>query len=75
MIMIRFLSKRTAALVTVALMCLLLMMLPAGGGNLFSAFSPSAEAGFFSNDLELFKEVVDLVGDKYIYPPNYKKVR
>ena len=73
MITTRFLSKRTASLVTAALMCLLLM-LPAGSGNLFSAFSPSAEAGFFSNDLELFKEVVDLVGDKYIYPPNYKKM-
>ena len=33
------------------------------------AFFPNAEAGFFSNDLELFEEVVDLVGDKYVYVP------
>ena len=38
------------------------------------AFFPNAEAGFFSNDLELFEEVVDLVGDKYVYAPDYEKM-
>ncbi|SVD84361.1 uncharacterized protein METZ01_LOCUS437215, partial [marine metagenome] len=34
----------------------------------------NAEAFFFSNDLELFEEVIDLVGDKYVYTPDYKKM-
>ena len=45
-----------------------------GGRIWVPLFSPNAEAGFFSNDLELFEEVVDLVGDKYVYAPDYKKM-
>lgn len=71
--MIHFLPKKIASLVTATLLGLLLL-LPAGSEKPFFTFLPTAEAGFFSNDLELFKEVVDLVGDKYIYPPNYKKM-
>ena len=33
-----------------------------------------ADAGFFSNDLEVFEEVMDLVSEKYVYPPNHKKL-
>ena len=35
---------------------------------------PSAHAGFFNNDLELLEEVVELIADKYLYPPDYKKL-
>ena len=70
--MIRFLSKKSAFLAAVTFFGLLLL-LPTWSGKPLSSFPPSAEAGFFSNDLELFKEVVDLVGDKYIYPPIIKK--
>ncbi len=35
---------------------------------------PSAHAGFFNDDLELFDEVVDLIAEKYVYPPDYKKL-
>ncbi|MDP6478383.1 MAG: PDZ domain-containing protein, partial [Nitrospinaceae bacterium] len=68
-----FLSRKTAALLTATLMGLLLLF-PAGDGKQNSALLSTAEAGFFSNDLELFEEVVDLVGDKYVYPPDYKKM-
>ncbi len=33
-----------------------------------------AHAGFFSQELETLEEVVDLVADKYVYPPNYRKL-
>ena len=71
--MIHFLSKKIVFLVTTTLLWLILIF-PTGSEKPFYTFLPTAEAGFFSNDLELFKEVVDLVGDKYIYPPNYKKM-
>ncbi|GJL77548.1 MAG: peptidase S41 [Nitrospinaceae bacterium] len=35
---------------------------------------PDAHAGFFNNDLELFDEVIDLIAEKYVYPPNFKKL-
>ncbi len=35
---------------------------------------PKAHAGFFNDDLELFDEVVDLIAEKYVYPPDYKKL-
>jgi len=34
----------------------------------------TAEAGFFSNDLQIFEEVMDLVSEKYVYPPDHKKL-
>lgn len=47
---------------------------PSGPGT-YSPMSPKiAHAGFFSQDLELFEEVVDLVSDKYVYPPDYRKL-
>ncbi|MDP7058408.1 MAG: peptidase S41, partial [Nitrospinaceae bacterium] len=68
-----FLSRKTATLLTATLMGLLLLF-PAEDGKQNSALLSTAEAGFFSNDLELFEEVVDLVGDKYVYLPDYKKM-
>ena len=68
-----FSSRKIAALLTATLLGLFLLF-PAGGGKPVSALLSTAEAGFFSNDLELFEEVVDLVGDKYVYPPDYKKM-
>jgi carboxyl-terminal processing protease len=38
------------------------------------SFPPSAHAGFFDEDLEVFEEVVDLISDNYVYPPDYKKL-
>ena len=69
----RFVSKKIFSVLTAALLGLFLLF-PPGGTNLGPAFFPNAEAGFFSNDLELFEEVVDLVGDKYVYAPDYKKM-
>lgn len=36
--------------------------------------SSSAHAGFFTSELEVFGEVLDLVTDKYVYPPDFKKI-
>ena len=69
----RFVSKKIFSVLTAALLGLFLLF-PAGWTNLGPVFFPNAEAGFFSNDLELFEEVVDLVGDKYVYVPDYKKM-
>ena len=69
----RFVSKKIFSVLTAALLGLFLFF-PAGWTNLGPVFFPNAEAGFFSNDLELFEEVVDLVGDKYVYAPDYKKM-
>ena len=71
--MTSLLSDNASYLLKVIFIGFLLLITP-GIGKYNSNFLPSAEAGFFSNDLELFKEVVDLIGDKYIYPPNYKKM-
>ena len=68
-----FVSKKIFSVLTAALLGLFLL-LPTVETNLGPAFFPNAEAGFFSNDLELFEEVVDLVGDNYVYAPDYKKM-
>ena len=52
----------------------LIFLFFSGGPNSGLTYLPNAEAGFFSNDLELLEEVVDLVGDKYVYAPDYKKM-
>ena len=31
-------------------------------------------AGFFDDDLDVFDEVLDLVADNYVYPPDFKKL-
>ncbi|MFQ5449259.1 MAG: S41 family peptidase [Nitrospinaceae bacterium] len=47
---------------------------PIGNWQPNGSFLPTAQAGFFNNDLELFDEVVDLVSEKFVYPPDYKKL-
>lgn len=69
--MIQITFKKAITFTAAALLGLLLLF-PTGADK--SAFLPMAEAGFFNNDLELFEEVVDLVGDKYVYPPDFKKM-
>lgn len=39
-----------------------------------SLFFSRAHAGFFDRDLELFDETVELVAEKYVYPPDFKKM-
>lgn len=40
-----------------------------------AGWTPSqAQASFFNKELEIFEEVLDLVADKYVYPPDYKKL-
>ena len=34
----------------------------------------SAHAGFFDDDLDIFDEVLELVADNYVYPPDFKKL-
>lgn len=34
----------------------------------------SAHAGLFDDDLDIFDEVLDLVADNYVYPPDFKKL-
>lgn len=36
--------------------------------------SVQAQASFFNKELEIFEEVLDLVADKYVYPPDYRKL-
>ena len=69
----RFSSIKIGSLVTATLLGLLLLF-PVGNRESVHTFSPVAEAGFFSSDLELFEEVLDLVGNKYVYAPDYKKM-
>jgi len=52
----------------------LFLLFPVGGVKPAYISLTNAEAFFFSNDLELFEEVIDLVGDKYVYTPDYKKM-
>ena len=33
-----------------------------------------AYAGFFDDDLDVFDEVLELVADNYVYPPDFKKL-
>ena len=39
-----------------------------------AGFKGTADAGFFNSDLETFEEVMDLVSEKYVYPPDHKKL-
>lgn len=44
-----------------------------GRDNEYS-FPASAHAGFFSSDLDIFGEVLDLVSDNYVYAPDFKNL-
>ena len=50
------------------------LLVPLGSKNHLGTFQSITEAGFFDNELSLFDEVIDLVGDKYVYAPDYKKM-
>lgn len=52
-----------------ALLCLPQVNIPGLAG-----LKGTADAGFFNSDLEIFEEVIDLVSDKYVYPPDHKKL-
>ena len=68
----RLAPKKTFSALTAVLLGLFLLF-PAGGSNSTLTSLPNAEASFFSNDLELFEEVIGLVGDKYVYALTTKK--
>ncbi|MZH02613.1 MAG: peptidase S41, partial [Nitrospinae bacterium] len=42
--------------------------------NILGPIGGIADAGLFNNDLEILEEVVDLVSEKYVYPPDHKKL-
>jgi carboxyl-terminal processing protease len=67
------LYKNKTLLMTTVLLGFLLLV-PLDSKNHLGTFQTVTEAGFFDNELSLFDEVVDLVGDKYVYTPNYKKM-
>jgi carboxyl-terminal processing protease len=64
----RFLGGLTVVLLT------LLFVFPSGLPRVGKLMVPDAHAGFFNDDLELFDEVIDLIAEKYVYPPNFKKL-
>ena len=68
-----FLNKKKRLLITTVLLGFLLLV-PLGSKNHLGTFQTVTEAGFFDNELSLFDEIIDLVGDKYVYTPNYKKM-
>jgi carboxyl-terminal processing protease len=69
----RLASKKALPTSTTILVFLLFLFFIGGPNSSFSSLS-NAEASFFSNDLELFDEVIDLVGEKYVYVPDYKEM-
>ncbi len=66
-------SKKILSASIIVLTSLFLLFHIGGTKSAYTSLT-NAEAFFFSNDLELFEEVIDLVGDKYIYAPDYKKM-
>lgn len=70
-------SKKTigkiAACVGIAFFCLSLNS-PANLIRHGEPLSSPVHAGFFSDDLEIFEEVLMLVSRKYVYPPDYKRI-
>jgi carboxyl-terminal processing protease len=64
--------KRTALIAIVFIGALLLS--PPGFQSEETSLLRSAHAGFFSNELEVFEEVIDLVAERYVYPPDFKKL-
>ncbi len=64
----RFLGGIGVVLLTV------LFVFPSGNSWMENPLVPEAHAGFFNKDLELFDEVIDLIADKYVYPPDFKRL-
>jgi len=51
-----------------------LFVFPSGNSRFENLLVPEAHADFFDKDLELFDEVIDLIADKYVYPPDFKRL-
>jgi carboxyl-terminal processing protease len=64
--------RRTAFITIVFISALLLS--PSGFQWDEKSLIRNAHAGFFSNELEIFDEVIDLVSDRYVYPPDFRKL-
>lgn len=71
--MSKIINKRLAGGIAVIFLTVLFVF-PSGNSRLENLLIPSAHAGFFNKDLELFDEVVDLIADKYVYPPDFKRL-
>ncbi len=52
----------------------LALLFPTGLFQFPPSWTAPAHAGLFNSDLETLENVLDLVADKYVYPPNYKKI-
>jgi carboxyl-terminal processing protease len=56
------------------LMPAIIVLLLAASISSWTQLSSTAHAGFFDNDLETFKEIIELVSEKYVFSPDYKKL-
>ncbi|MFQ5673791.1 MAG: S41 family peptidase [Nitrospinales bacterium] len=65
--------RKFAVGAAVALVCFFLYS-PGGFWGSAEHFPAPVHAGFFSDDLELFDEVLTLISDRYVYEPDYKKI-
>ena len=52
----------------------ILLVFPSGNSRIENLLVPEAHASFFKRDLLLFDEVIDLIADKYVYPPDFKRL-
>ena len=73
MSMSRAVKKRYVLRIASFLLAIFLVF-PSGLTKTGNLLVPDAHAGFFNDDLELFNEVIDLIAEKYVYPPNFKKL-
>ncbi|MBI5427701.1 MAG: peptidase S41, partial [Nitrospinae bacterium] len=64
--------KRCLNILTLVLPAFFLFFFLSGGR--FPAGFSLAHAGFFDFDLEIFEETLDLVEEKYVYPPDFKNL-
>jgi len=71
--MAKTINKRFLGGITVILFTILLV-LPSVNSRVENLLIPDAHAGFFNKDLELFDEVIDLIADKYVYSPDFKRL-
>jgi carboxyl-terminal processing protease len=71
--MSRIINKRLLGCIG-AFLLTVLFVIPSGNSRVENVLIPDAHAGFFNKDLELFDEVIDLIADKYVYPPNFKRL-
>ncbi len=52
----------------------LALLFPTGLFQVPPSWTAPAYAGLFNSDLETLENVLDLVADKYVYPPNFKRM-